>query len=194
VKGDGVSPTDALVADLELLRSMPLGVDRCRVLWRLPEHGPQVVDVLRRIRRGGPGRLRRAALEALVYLGGEAALDATDLAAVERLIRIKQRHELPQGIDACWNYWFCVPTGDQHGIMTILGLTPFRPATFALGASVIEGATHDGDAGLVFITPEINGWTAVIGPWCDPVDDDRHDEVRILVERLSDAYGEAHAF
>jgi hypothetical protein len=195
VKGDGVPSTDALVADLELLGSMPLGVERNRVLRRLPEHGPQTVEVLRRIRRAGPGRLRRAALEALVYLGGEAALDATDLAAIERLIRVKQRrHEPHLGIDACWNSWLCVPTGDQRGVMALLGLTAPRPATWELADSVILGATHGEDAGFVFVTPEVNGWTAVIGPWCDPDDDDRHEAVRVLVERLSDAYGEAHAF
>jgi hypothetical protein len=78
--------------------------------------------------------------------------------------------------------------------MAVLGLTVVRPATFALGATVIEGATHGDGAGLVFVTPEIDGWTAVIGPWCDPADDDRHEQVRALVERLSDTYGEAHAF
>jgi hypothetical protein len=189
-----MSSTDALVADLELLVSMPWGVDRNSVLWRLPEHGPHAVDVLRRIRRVGPSRLRRAALEALVYLGGEAALDDTDLAAIERLIRVKQRHEPHLGIDACWNSWLCVSTGDQSGVMALLGLTAPRPATWELANSVILGATHGDDAGFVFVSPEVNGWTAVIGPWCDPDDDDRHEEVRVLVERLSDAYGEAHAF
>lgn len=192
--GDGMPPTDALVTDLELLVSMPWGADRNSVLWRLPKHGPHTVDALRRIRRGGPRRLRQAALEALVYLGGEAALDDTDLAAIERLIRVKQRHERPVGIDACWNSWFCVSTGDQHGVMALLGLTAPRPATWELADSVIIGTTHGDDAGFVFVTPEVNGWTAVIGPWCDPDDDDRHEEVRALVERLSAVYGEAHAF
>jgi hypothetical protein len=32
-----------------------------------------------------------AALDALMYLGGEAALDAVDIAAAERLIRIRDR-------------------------------------------------------------------------------------------------------
>jgi hypothetical protein len=63
-----------------------------------------------------------------------------------------------------------------------------------LADSVLAGTTDEGDGGFVFITPEINGWTAVIGPWFDPADYVRHEEVRALVEQLSAAYGRAHAF
>jgi hypothetical protein len=186
-------PDETVLQALDLLRTTS-GMDRCQVLWQLDDHGSNVIETLRHIRRHGPGRLRRAALEALVYAGGEAAVDRADLTAVERLIRIKQPHEAPQGIDACWNHWICVSGGDQPAIMATLGLTAYRPATFALAASVIEGAGHGDDPGLVFVSPQIGDWTAVIGPWCDPIDDDRHDEVRILVERLSAIFGEAHAF
>ncbi|GAA4567841.1 hypothetical protein GCM10023176_21000 [Micromonospora coerulea] len=183
----------SLEADLDLLRTHA-GLDRQRILWRLGERGEQVVPHLRQIRREGPGRLRAAALEVLVNIGGEALLDQADIAAAERLVRIKVRSEIPTGIDACWNYWICVRGHDQQGIMNALGLAAVRPATFALAASVITEDSHGADSGLFFVTPELNGWTAVIGPWCDPTDDDRHEEIRALVEQLSSRCGEAPAY
>lgn len=46
----------------------------------------------------------------------------------------------------------------------------------------------------MFVTPELNGWTVVAGGWCDPSDDDRGEDVRLLVEKVSKQYGEAHAY
>ncbi len=65
-----------------------------------------------------------------------------------------------------------------------------RPATFALATSVVS----DDPDRLVFVTPELNGWTVVAGGWCDPSDDDRGEDVRLLVEKVSKQYGEAHAY
>ena len=74
------------------------GVDLEERLARLPRTGDfgwlrdyadSVVPVLQTIRRRGPGAARRGALLALVYLRGEAGLDAEDLAVLRRLIRIK---------------------------------------------------------------------------------------------------------
>ncbi|GAA1657927.1 hypothetical protein GCM10009679_73920 [Saccharothrix algeriensis] len=100
----------------------------------------------------------------------------------------------PQPLGSCWNYWFCVAGGDQAGIMAALGLTDPQPTTYALAREEMDRASHGSDTGLVCVTGEINGWTAVVGPWCDPTDKERHEEVRTLVEVLSAQYGEAHAF
>ncbi|MGA3490412.1 hypothetical protein ACK8GG_20660 [Micromonosporaceae bacterium DT55] len=186
----------SLEANLEYLRSSraDFGWDRRRVLWRLTDHGMELVPRLRQIRREGPGRLRAAALEVLVAIGGEAVLDEADMAAAERLIRVKAPSETPIGIDACVTFWICVRGGDQQGVMSSLGLTALRPATFALGESVVVGDAHGDESGLVFVTPELNGWTAVVGLWCDPFVDERREEIRALVEELSERYDEAHAY
>jgi len=185
---------ESLVADLERLRSMSGGFDRNAVLHRITTRASEYGDALRRIRREGPGRLRAVALEALAHVAGEAGLPAADIATIERLIGIKTPADPARSIDACWNRWICIPGGDQAAIIEELALTGSRPVTFALGASVIEGQTHGGECDLVFVTPQINGWTAVVGAWCDPVDDERHAEVKGAVERLSRRFGEAHAF
>ena len=103
---------ESLVADLELLRSMPDGFDRSMVLHRMTTCPREYRDALRRIRSGGPGRLRPVALETLAHVAGEAGLSAADIATIERLIAIKAPIDPPQGIDACWNRWICVPGGD----------------------------------------------------------------------------------
>ena len=43
----------------------------------------------------------------------------------------------------------------------------------------------------VFISPEINGWTVVFGPSCNP---DTQPEVEDWIQCLSGAYGDAHTY
>ncbi|GAA4245008.1 hypothetical protein [Dactylosporangium darangshiense] len=169
------------------------GYERNRLVWHLARRGEPIVAHLQRIRRNGPGALRAAALEILVNIVGEAGLHPADLAAAERLVRIKAPVEPFVNLSLCWDTWMCVRGGDQQAILTGLGLTPVRPATFALAASVVADRRDDPD-NLVFVTPELNGWTVVAGRWCDPSDDDRAEEVRHLAERLSAEHGAAHAF
>src|SRR5262249_53841914 len=46
----------------------------------------------------------------------------------------------------------------------------------------------------VYVSPEVDGWTLVIGWWCDPCDGERGDEVRRLCIELSARYGRAQAY
>jgi hypothetical protein len=191
-----VPDNDADVAtELSRLRSCPESDYSTyrTLLWRLTQQGPAIVPELQRIRRQGPGRLRAAALEVLVQMAGEDGLHPADLAAAERLVQIKAPSEPFLNISLCWDAWMCIRGGDQRGIMSTLGLTPVRPATFALANTVVSDSTADPD-GLVFVTPQLDGWTVVAGGWCDPQHGERGEEVRHLVEQLSRQYGEAHAY
>jgi hypothetical protein len=135
-----------------------------------------------------------AALDALVYLGGEAVLDDADVAALERLVRVRLRTDPLGPVMSCWTYWWCIRGGDQAGIMATLGLAGARPVTYKLGCTVVDIVEHlDEDCDLVYVGPEINGWTPIVGPWCDAFGD-RAAEVRATVEQLSAEYGETHAF
>ncbi len=49
---------------------------------------------LQQLRRHGPARLRAAALEVLVMIVGEGGLHPADVAAAERLVRIKLQWSL----------------------------------------------------------------------------------------------------
>ncbi|MEH0446393.1 MULTISPECIES: HEAT repeat domain-containing protein [unclassified Streptomyces] len=163
--------------------------------------GEHVIPLLQRIREQGPGRQRARALTVLAELGGEPALSRADVAAIERLIRVKLPDDRPEGMWACWNHWMAVPSGDQAGIMQTLGLVDPRPVTFALGNDIVDadghgcGAddTHNGYE-RVFVTPELDGWTLILGAWCDPCGEERSEEVLRLCTELSAPYGQAHAY
>lgn len=193
---------DGLSAVPELLAAMG-GPDEHaarRAAAALTGLGAPAVPLLRRIRRDGPGGLRSAALSALAAIGGEAALSPGDTAAVERLVRVKLPDDRPAPLAGCWNHWIAVPGGDQAGIMELLGLVRPRPVTFALATDVVNADGHEGwESGTspfsrVFVTPELDGWTFVVGPWCDPADIERGEEVLRACEALSARYGRAQAY
>ncbi|NEE20549.1 hypothetical protein G3M58_80570, partial [Streptomyces sp. SID7499] len=106
-----------------------------------------LVPLLQQIRREGPGRQRARALTVLAALGGETVLPAQDVAAIERLVRVKLPDDRPTALWACWNHWIAVPSGDQAGIISILGLTDPRPVTFALGNDIVDSDGHDDEPG-----------------------------------------------
>ncbi|MFI7278064.1 HEAT repeat domain-containing protein [Streptomyces sp. NPDC049879] len=160
----------------------------------LAQFGPRVIPVMRRIRAEGPGRQRAGALAVLASVGGEAALSERDRAAVERLIRVKLTGDRPRAPETCWLHWIAVPTGDQAGVMAELGLSRPRRVTFALGNDVVDADSHERDLRRVFVTPELDGWTFVIGSWCDPADDERRADVARLCVALSERYGRAQAY
>ncbi|MGI5374560.1 hypothetical protein ACQEV2_10000 [Streptomyces sp. CA-251387] len=84
--------------------------------------------------------------------------------------------------------------------MATLGLSRSRPVTFAEAEVIIDedghGGADDNPDGLarVYVSPEVDGWTLVIGPWCDPCGSARSDEVLRLCGELSARYGRAQAY
>ncbi|GIH81300.1 hypothetical protein [Planobispora longispora] len=105
----------------------------------------------------------------------------------------------PEPISTCWNHWIAVPAGDQVGVIDILGLSPLRPITFAEARQVIDADGHSDPndrrhLARVFVTPEVDGWTLVIGAWCDPCSRERHEDVLGECKELSVRYGRAQAY
>lgn len=84
--------------------------------------------------------------------------------------------------------------------MAALGLTRSVPVTFAEAEAVIDEDSHgeaDGNPdGLtrVYVSPEVDGWTLVIGWWCDPCSSERGEEVLCVCSELSARYGRAQAY
>jgi hypothetical protein len=131
----------------------------------------------------------------LTSVGGEEALSERDRSAVARLIRIKAIDDRGVPLEGCSTSWIAVPGGDQAGIAEVLGLSGERLATFSLGHSVVLHDSNDWpDPRRVYLTPEVEGWTLVVGPWCDPVDPERADELLDAVTELSRRFGRAQAY
>ncbi|MFE6750690.1 HEAT repeat domain-containing protein [Kitasatospora purpeofusca] len=163
--------------------------------------GAVVVPLLQAVRFGGPGRARAGALEALAEIGGEAALSTRDLAALERPVRIELTDDVPGSIACCFLSWIAVSTGDQGGVMELLGLSTPRPVPFAAGVYAADCDSHAGpdenpldQYRRVFVTPELAGWTLVVGSWCDPSSPEREAEVLEACALLSARYGRAQAY
>lgn len=190
-RGDMGPVVEALVP---LMADADPGVAQ-RVRWVLPMLGDVVLEPLRRVRREGPGALRAEALAVLAAAGGEEALAERDRAAVARLIRIKAIDDRAQSLEGCSTSWLAIPSGDRTGIADVLGLSGERLVTFALGHSVVLHDSDDWpDCRRVYVTPEVDGWTLVVGPWCNPVDAERAGEVLDSLVELSRRYGLAQAY
>lgn len=100
----------------------------------------------------------------------------------------------------CWLDWIAVPSGDQAGIMAVLGLTEPAPVSFAEANDLVDSDGHgvtDADSMAyrrVFVTPELDGWTLVMGRWCGPADPARQADILRLCQELSRRYGRAQAY
>ncbi|WP_406210166.1 HEAT repeat domain-containing protein [Kitasatospora sp. NBC_01560] len=112
--------------------------------------GAVAVPLLQAVRRAGPGAARAGALEALAEVGGEAVMSARDMAALERLVRIKLPDDAPAPIACCFLSWIAVSTGDQGGVMQLLGLSAPRPVPQSersgWGAQAVSGRLRSSTA------------------------------------------------
>jgi HEAT repeat protein len=172
---------------------------RSSAMHALFRMGAGTVPLLQEIRTDGPGRARSSALWCLAELGGEKFLNDRDRCAVERLIRVKLIDDHPMPISCCFLSWIAVETSDQSRVMDFFDLTPSWPATFSLGiaAADSDGHGHDDEFGhlaRVFVTPPLDGWTLLVGPWCDPADNERLEDVLELCVCASAEFGKAQAY
>ena len=144
---------------------------REQVMFALMDIGEGVIPALQEIRAHGPGHLRSHALTALLEVGGETALSAEDRAAIDRLIRIKLLDERAESVgETRCGVLLAVPGGDQQAIMEALDPSEPRPATMRLGFDAISSDRHGGGTrrqrdSRVFVTPQLDGWTLVVGSW-----------------------------
>lgn len=147
-------------------------------------------------------RVRRGATAALVAGGGVDALDDRDRAVVERLMRVKILDEtprLPSSTLSAW--WMAVPGASYEGVFEALGLHDRRPVTVAAGVQASESREiqvpgPDGavrTVGRVFVTPELNGWRLVFGPF-ELLVGEPWDGMVETVERVSVHCGQAQFF
>ncbi|WP_225826494.1 hypothetical protein [Streptomyces naphthomycinicus] len=159
---------------------------------------------LRSMRRdpATPARTRRGAMAALVAGGGADALDERDRAAIERLIRVKIPHETPRLPSSTLSgWWLAVPGASYEGVFEALDLHGRQPVTVAAGIHAAESreirVPGEGGAGRAvgraFVTPELDGWRLVFGPF-DLLVGEPWDDMVETVERVSVHCGQAQLF
>ncbi|GIH08272.1 hypothetical protein Rhe02_63390 [Rhizocola hellebori] len=186
--------------DLLPLLAAPDDEVRQRAVWAMAALGEDVLPLLQQVRRSGPGHLRPGALRAIAEVAGEQAFSDSDRAAVERLIRIKLTREAAEPIEGCGTCgsWLALPTSDHRAICEALDLSTPRPATMTLGFAAFycdgHGMADDNQRmGRVFLTPRLDGWTLVMGPWYAYADADWAETVRACRE-LSERFGQAQCY
>jgi len=99
-------------------------------------------------------------------------------------------------IRACWLAWIAIQTPDQAGVATQLGLTNLRQTSWTNGADLIDDVAHSGGArfSTVVVTPAIEGWALVVGPWCGLLYRQNVAPVTNLCAKLSARFGKAQAY
>ncbi|MFE6824831.1 hypothetical protein [Streptomyces sp. NPDC057690] len=72
-------------------------------------------------------------------------------------------------IRACWLSWLAVAVAavDRAELVEILGLMDARETTWADGVELIDEVAHDEvePFSAVVVTPPLQGWTLVVGPY-----------------------------
>lgn len=107
-----------------------------------------------------------------------------------------QKPDPPRPIPHCWLSWIAVPTDDQVGVVDRMRLTNLAPTAWQTAVDDVDRTAHDPVSRFtrVLVTPALDGWTLVVGPWCGPVYSERRDEVTELCRALSADYTRAHAY
>ncbi|MGA8112194.1 MAG: HEAT repeat domain-containing protein [Actinocatenispora sp.] len=163
--------------------------------------GAGAIPVLRAARRT-PGPQRRPAFTALVEIGGWDAVEQADRWALERLVRGKLTHEVPEPMHLC-GFWYAVPSTRQADVLDAFGLVDPWPVTMRLGASAwnhhqhaVPGGVEEMRCARHYVTPALDGWTLVFG---DPREDPHADTglstaeaVHARCVALSARFGAAH--
>ncbi|WP_301174432.1 HEAT repeat domain-containing protein [Actinomadura geliboluensis] len=208
LKGEAALP---YAPDLIALLDDPDADVRQRIIWALQGIGPEVLPLLRDVRRSSTaGRRRVPALQAIAAIAGPSAMEARDQTLIRRLIRIKLANETPEPMHLC-GAWYAVPTTDQKAVLEAFGLSDPEPVTMRLGQSAWTNDTHadaeHGGCSRVYVSPAFDGWTLVFGHHSEDAhlisglgDDGNEDEddeafrdiVLARCRSLSDHFGTVH--
>lgn len=172
------------------------------------EIGPEIAGTLRAV-RAHRMPARRAALQALAEIDW-AVLGPDDQALLQRLIRVKQRTEVPAPVIP-QGEWYALPTTDQAAVLTAFDLRDPVPATLRMGFAPWQpqgawqqlpwycGYAISDTYEQVFVTPALDGWTLVFadGTVLAPDGTVPREEVRFAAAHrrcaeLSRRFGTAH--
>lgn len=99
-------------------------------------------------------------------------------------------------IRACWLSWLAIETVDQAEVVKALGLTEVQETSWAEGVALIDEVAHDGEEpfSTVVVTPPMQGWTLVVGPYFGLPHTQQTAHVTNLCRDLSAVFGKAQLF
>ncbi|MDI5909992.1 MULTISPECIES: hypothetical protein [Streptomyces] len=98
-------------------------------------------------------------------------------------------------IRACWLSWLAVATVDQAELVKTLGLMDARETTWADGVELIDEVAHEEEPfSTVVVTPPMQGWTLVVGPYFGLSYPQQTAHVTDLCRKLSVHFGKAQLF
>ncbi|MFD9115882.1 hypothetical protein [Streptomyces bottropensis] len=99
-------------------------------------------------------------------------------------------------IRACWLSWLAVATVDQAELVKTLGLMDARETTWADGVELIDEVAHEEEEpfSTVVVTPPMQGWTLVVGPYFGLSYPEQTVHVTDLCRKLSAHFGKAQLF
>jgi hypothetical protein len=144
---------------------------RQEALWAFGTMGPDVLPLLQETRRTAKGAVRRAALAAVVEVGGPDALSAADRRMIERYVAFKIEEEMygTEEMHLCGG-WYAIRTDDQAAVLGVCGLQDPKPVTKVLGGAAWNNDQHawarDDEhvsCARVYVTGVWDGWTLVFG-------------------------------
>jgi len=96
--------------------------------------------------------------------------------------------------------WLAVKDGDAATLIDLLDFADPIAVTWEQGLAAVCGDYWDFDEPLeavwsrVFITPNVDGWTLLLGGWFDGHDAQAAARLATTCQNLSQRYGAAHAF
>lgn len=107
-----------------------------------------------------------------------------------------ETREQPTPIRACWLAWIAVQTPDQGALIAALGVSDVREIGWAEGVDLIDEVAHSGGErfSTIVITPPVDGWTLIIGPWCGLSYLRQTVHVTALCQQLSVRFTKAQAY
>jgi hypothetical protein len=99
-------------------------------------------------------------------------------------------------IRACWLSWLAVESVDQAKVVKALGLTDVRETAWIDGVELIDEVAHDEEDpfSTVVVTPPMQGWTLVIGPYFGLSYPQQTAHVTDFCRELSADFGKAQLF
>lgn len=104
--------------------------------------------------------------------------------------------DVPCAIRSCWLSWVAVRADDRSAVIAHLRLIDPVEVAWAEAVQEIDEIAHQVDARFsrVLVTPALDGWILVVGPWFSLPDLGRTTQITGLCRELSARFGQAQAF